>query len=113
MRDFAEQRALLLELRNEPGRDLRDDDPHSRGQHHGGQLGRENLTAADDERHDAEWDESERAPARASEADIGERDRDRPGKVPGSTRLNGSDQSGREERGHRPAGQQGAPLLPT
>ena len=48
--------------RNEPRRDLRDDDPHSRrGRHHGGQLGRENLTAADDERHDAEWDEGERA----------------------------------------------------
>lgn len=79
MRALAQQRALLLQPRLEPGRNLGADDPHRRGQDERVQVFGQHLGAADDECRDAERDEGERAPAPAGEADIGEGDRDGPG----------------------------------
>ncbi|AAS05840.1 hypothetical protein ACYJ3J_16825 [Mycobacterium avium subsp. paratuberculosis] len=52
------------------------------------------------------------SPARAGEADVGERDRDGAGKVAGDRRVDGTDHGGEQQRGHRPSGQQRPALLP-
>lgn len=71
--DLAQQRTLLLQLGDQPGRDLCHQDPHDCGCHHYGQRLGENHSSAHDECHDAERKDHQRAPARLGEADVDER----------------------------------------